>query len=1272
MTRSERTALLRQQLQQRILILDGAMGTMIQRYKLGEDEYRGTHSHGWCACSHQFADHEGDLKGNNDLLVLTQPHIIREIHAQYLEAGADILETNTFNATSVAMADYHMEHLVYDINVAAAKLAREVADEFEAKNPAKPRFVAGVIGPTSRTATISPDVNDPGFRNVTFDQLVTAYTESIQGLVDGGSDILLVETIFDTLNAKAALFAIAKFFDDHQIELPIMISGTITDESGRTLTGQTAEAFLNSMRHAYPISIGFNCALGADKLRQYVEELSSKADTYVSAHPNAGLPNPLSESGYDETPEQLAAAIRRWGEDGLLNIVGGCCGTSPAHIKAVAEAMEGLPPRRIPQVEKTCRLSGLEPLNIGKDSLFVNVGERANVTGSAKFKRLILEGKYDEALEIAKQQVETGAQIIDINMDEAMLDGEAAMVRFLNLIASEPDIARVPVMIDSSKWSIIEAGLKCVQGKSVINSISMKEGIPEFIERARLARRYGAAVVVMAFDEQGQADTQARKQEICARSYEILTKQVGFPPEDIIFDPNIFAVATGIEEHNNYAVDFIEATRWIKENLPYAKISGGVSNVSFSFRGNEPVREAIHTAFLYHAIQAGMDMGIVNAGQLGVYAEIPKDLLERVEDVLLNRRDDATERLVEFAESFKGQTKEQIEDLSWREAPVGERLTHALVKGITTYIVEDTEAARLEAARPIHVIEGPLMNGMNVVGDLFGAGKMFLPQVVKSARVMKQAVAHLIPYIEEEKKLSGEAAQAKGKIIMATVKGDVHDIGKNIVGVVLQCNNYDVVDLGVMVPAAKILQAAIDEKADIIGLSGLITPSLEEMAHVAKEMQRMGMTIPLLIGGATTSLAHTAVKIEPNYSGPVVYVKDASRGVGVCTSLLSPDLRDAYIANLKADYVAVRERHQERQSAAKRVSIEAARANGLKTNWSTPPQSPLVRGEATIPSPDKGRPGGVEAGEGYTPPVPAMLGLKTFLDYPLAEIAARIDWTPFFQAWELHGRYPRILEDEVVGVEAKKLFVDAQAMLKKIIEEKWLGASAVIGLFPANRVGDDIEIYTDESRSQIAMTYHALRQQTEKPAGKPNFCLADFIAPKDSGVKDYIGAFAVTAGIGIDAHVIEFEKNHDDYSAIMLKALADRLAEAFAELLHERVRREFWGYASDETLSNEDLIEEKYRGIRPAPGYPACPEHSEKGPLFELLKAPENAGITLTESFAMLPTAAVSGFYFAHPESTYFAVAKIDRDQVEDYARRKGWDMQTAERWLAPNLGYAS
>ncbi len=1241
MNRQERTALLHAQLQQRILILDGAMGTMIQRYKLGEEDYRGTHAHGGCACHRQFGDHPGDLKGNNDLLVLTQPHIIREIHAAYLEAGADILETNTFNATSVAMADYHMEHLVYEINVAAAKLAREVADEFETKNPAKPRFVAGVIGPTSRTATISPDVNDPGFRNVTFDQLVTAYTEAIQGLLDGGADILLVETIFDTLNAKAALFAIKKFFADHQVEVPIMISGTITDESGRTLTGQTAEAFLNSMRHADPVSIGFNCALGADKLRQYVEELSNKADTYVSAHPNAGLPNPLSESGYDETPEQMAAEIVEWARGGMLNIIGGCCGTSPAHIKAIAEAVEGLPPRRIPEIEKACRLSGLEPLNIGKDSLFVNVGERANVTGSAKFKRLILEGQYDEALEIAKQQVETGAQVIDINMDEAMLDGEAAMVRFLNLIAAEPDIAKVPVMIDSSKWSIIEAGLKCVQGKPVVNSISMKEGEAEFIERARLCRRYGAAAVVMAFDEQGQADTMARKIEICTRSYKLLTEQVGFPPEDIIFDPNIFAVATGIEEHNNYAVDFIEATRWIKHNLPYAKISGGVSNVSFSFRGNEPVREAIHTAFLYHAIQAGMDMGIVNAGQLGVYEEIPKDLLERVEDVLLNRRPDATERLVEFAESFKGTAKTQVEDLAWRDAPVRERLAHAMVRGITTYIVEDTEEARQQAERPIHVIEGPLMDGMNIVGDLFGAGKMFLPQVVKSARVMKLAVAHLIPFIEAEKAATGQASQAKGKIIMATVKGDVHDIGKNIVGVVLQCNNYDVVDLGVMVPAAKILQAAVDEKADIIGLSGLITPSLEEMTHVAKEMERLGMRQPLLIGGATTSPAHTAVKIAPHFSGPVIYVKDASRAVGVCSNLLSDDLREAYVQGVADEYVAIRERHQNRSNETKRLTLAEARANAFKPDWAA-----------------------------YVPPGPTFIGLKAFHDYPLAEIAERIDWTPFFLAWELHGRYPKILDDVVVGEEAKKLFADGQAMLKRIIAEKWLEARAVIGLFPANSIGDDIQIYTDESRSKVAMTYHTLRQQAVKSPGKPNLALADFVAPKESGVKDYLGGFAVTAGIGIDAHVAAFEKNHDDYSAIMLKALADRLAEAFAELMHERVRREFWGYAKDEALTNEDMIAEKYRGIRPAQGYPACPEHTEKGPLFELLQAPENAGITITESFAMLPTAAVSGFYFAHPESTYFALGKIGRDQVEDYAKRKGWDLATTEKWLAPVLGY--
>ena len=1241
---TDRTALLHRQLQQRILILDGAMGTMIQRYKLSEEEYRGVRIHGGCSCGRphaHFDGHPGDLKGNNDLLVLTQPDLIREIHAAYLEAGADILETNTFNATSVAMADYHMEDRVYEINAAAARLAREAADQFEAANPAKPRFVAGVLGPTSRTATISPDVNDPGFRNVTFDQLVTAYTEAVQGLLDGGADILLVETIFDTLNAKAALFAISKYFDQHGVELPIMISGTITDESGRTLTGQTAEAFLNSVRHAAPISVGFNCALGADKLRQHVEELAHKADAYVSAHPNAGLPNPLSESGYDETPEQMAAEIRGWAADGLLNIVGGCCGTTPDHIKAIAEAVSAYPPRPIPAIEKKLRLSGLEPLNIGEGSLFVNVGERTNVTGSKMFARLILNGEYDKALEVAKNQVENGAQIIDVNMDEAMLDSKAAMVRFLNLIASEPDIAKVPVMIDSSKWSVIEAGLKCVQGKPVVNSISMKEGEAEFVERARLCRRYGAAVIVMAFDEQGQADTRARKEEICARSYRLLTEQVGFPPEDIIFDPNIFAVATGIEEHNNYAVDFIEAVRWIKRNLPYAKISGGVSNVSFSFRGNEPVREAIHTAFLYHAIRAGMDMGIVNAGQLGVYQEIPKDLLERVEDVLLNRRPDATERLVEFAESFKGQTREQIEDLSWRQAAVGERLTHALVKGITTYIVEDTEEARQQAERPIHVIEGPLMDGMNVVGDLFGAGKMFLPQVVKSARVMKQAVAHLVPYIEEEKRLSGEAAQAKGKIVMATVKGDVHDIGKNIVGVVLQCNNYDVVDLGVMVPAARIMQAAVDERADIVGLSGLITPSLEEMALVAKEMERLGLSLPLLIGGATTSLAHTAVKIEPNYSGPTVYVKDASRSVGVCTSLLSPELRGDYIKRLKEDYAAVRERHRAGKSAAKRFTLEQARANGLNTDWSA-----------------------------YTPPVPAFLGLKTFRDYPLAEIAARIDWTPFFQAWELHGKYPRILDDALVGEEARKLFHDAQTMLARIIDEKWLRANAVIGLFPANRVGDDIEFYRDETRSQTVMVYHALRQQMEKPPGRPNLCLADFIAPKESGVKDYAGAFAVTAGIGIDARVAEFEKSHDDYNAILLKALADRLAEAFAELMHERVRREFWGYAQDEGLTNEQLIAEEYRGIRPAPGYPACPDHTEKGPLFELLQAPENAGITLTENFAMLPTAAVSGLYFSHPESSYFAVAKIERDQVEDYARRKGWDMATAERWLGSNLGY--
>ncbi|MES2408044.1 MAG: methionine synthase [Pseudomonadota bacterium] len=1216
-------------LKKRILILDGAMGTMIQSYKLEEADYRGS----------RFADFPHDLKGNNDLLALTQPHIIRAIHAAYLEAGADILETNSFNATSISMADYHMQDLVYELNVEAARLARSAADEYSAKTPDKPRFVAGILGPTSRTASMSPDVNDPGYRNVSFDELVIAYTEATRGLVDGGVDILMVETIFDTLNAKAALFAVEKYFDEHGLRLPIMISGTITDASGRTLSGQTTEAFLNSVRHVRPLSIGLNCALGASELRQYVEELSAKADCFVSAHPNAGLPNAFGE--YDETPAAMVDQIRPWAAAGMLNVIGGCCGTTPAHIKAIREAVETYPPRVIPEIEKKLRISGLEPFNLGKGDLFVNVGERTNVTGSKMFARLIINGQYDEALAVARTQVEAGAQIIDINMDEGMLDAEAAMVRFLNLIASEPDIARVPIMIDSSKWSIIEAGLKCVQGKCIVNSISMKEGEAEFIERAKLCRRYGAAVIVMAFDEVGQADTKTRKVEICTRAYKILTEQLDFPPEDIIFDPNIFAVATGIEEHNNYAVDFIEAVREIKRTLPFAKISGGVSNVSFSFRGNDPVREAIHTVFLYYAIQAGMDMGIVNAGQLGVYDQIPADLLAHVEDVILNRRPDATERMVEFADSVKGSAKEQVEDLSWRETPVGERLTHALVKGITTYIIEDTEEARQQAERPIHVIEGALMDGMNVVGDLFGAGKMFLPQVVKSARVMKQAVAHLIPFIEEEKLLSGVAAEAKGKIIMATVKGDVHDIGKNIVGVVLACNNYDVVDLGVMVPAAKILQAAVDEKADIIGLSGLITPSLEEMAHVAKEMERLGMKLPLLIGGATTSLAHTAVKIEPNYSGATVYVKDASRAVGVCTQLLSPDLRDDYMAEVKADYIRIRESHKGKRAQSKRATLAQARANALVTDWNA-----------------------------YTPPVPKQLGLQVFKDYPLAEIARYIDWTPFFQTWELHGRYPKILQDDVVGEEARKLFADAKAMMKRIIDENWLHANGVIGLFPANRVNDDIEIYADESRSQVAMTYHALRQQMEKPPGRPNMCLADFIAPKDSGVKDYIGAFAVTSGLDMDERVAAYEKNLDDYNAILFKSLADRFAEAFAECMHARVRREFWGYASDETLSDEELIDEKYRGIRPAPGYPACPEHSEKAPLFELLHATENTGMQLTESYAMLPASSVSGFYFSHPESSYFAVAKIDRDQLEDYAQRKDWDIATAERWLAPNLGY--
>ncbi len=1221
-----------QLLTQRILVLDGAMGTMIQSYKLEEDDYRGE----------RFANHGCDVKGNNDLLSLTQPKIISDIHRAYFEAGADIVETNTFNGTSIAMADYQMESLVYELNKESATIARKVADEFTLAEPEKPRFVAGVLGPTNRTASISPDVNNPGYRNVSYDELVESYLEAIAGLVDGGSDLLLVETIFDTLNAKAALFAIQTYFEQHDIELPIMISGTITDASGRTLSGQTGEAFWNSLAHTNPMSIGLNCALGAEQLRQYIEELSGKATCNISAHANAGLPNEFGE--YDESPEVMAVQMKEWAESGFLNIVGGCCGTSPAHIKAIAQAVEGIKPRVPVEDNHHCRLSGLEPFNISADSLYVNVGERTNVTGSARFARLIKEGDYDTALDVARQQVESGAPIIDINMDEGMLDSKEAMITFLNLIASEPDISRVPIMIDSSKWEVIEAGLKCIQGKGIVNSISMKEGEEKFIEQARLVRRYGAAVIVMAFDEVGQADTRERKVEICQRSYKILTEKVGFPPEDIIFDPNIFAIATGIEEHNNYAVDFIEAVKDIKATLPYAMISGGVSNVSFSFRGNNPIREAIHAVFLYHAIKAGMDMGIVNAGQLAIYDDLPEELRELVEDVVLNRRDDATERLLDVADKYKGdgsKTAEKVEDLEWRSWPVEKRLEHALVKGITEYIEDDTELARQNAEKPLHVIEGPLMDGMNVVGDLFGAGKMFLPQVVKSARVMKKAVAYLMPFIEDEKE-EGDESKNNGKILMATVKGDVHDIGKNIVGVVLQCNNFEIIDLGVMVPAAKILEVAKAEKVDIIGLSGLITPSLDEMVHMAKEMERLGFEIPLMIGGATTSLIHTAVKIEQNYHGCSVYVKDASRAVGVAQSLVGKDTRDDFIAKVKADYADKRARHKGRKSSRKQLTIADARANKTKIDWAN-----------------------------YQPTVPGKLGIQTLDNYPLEELVDRIDWTPFFQSWELAGKFPRILEDEVVGEHATNLFKDAQKMLKQIVDEKWLTARAVFGMFPANTVNDDdMEVYTDETRSNVLMTLHSLRQQTERPPGRPNAALADFLAPKDSGVNDYIGSFAVTAGIGIDEHVARFEADHDDYQSIMLKALADRLAEAFAERLHELVRKEYWGYVSDETLDNEDLINEKYQGIRPAPGYPACPDHTEKALLWDLLNPVENAGMTITESFAMLPTAAVSGFYFAHPESRYYGLGKIDQDQVEDYAKRKGWDMPTAERWLGPALSY--
>jgi len=1220
--------LFKQQLSQRILFLDGAMGTMIQSYKLDEKDYRGT----------RFAHWDTDLKGNNDLLSLTQPDIIMAIHSAYFEAGSDIVETNTFNATSIAMADYRMESLAYEINLESARLAKQAANEYTQKTPQKPRFVAGVLGPTNRTASMSPDVNDPGFRNISFDQLVDAYTEATRGLIDGGADIILIETIFDTLNAKAAIFAVETYFELIGYTLPVMISGTITDASGRTLSGQTVAAFWNSLKHIKPISFGFNCALGAKELRQYIAELSNISDTHVSAHPNAGLPNEFGE--YDESPEAMAKEIADWGNNGYLNIIGGCCGTSPAHIKAIVDALQNCIPRTLPEIEKKCRLAGLEPMSIGSETLFVNVGERTNVTGSAAFKRLIIEGNFEEALDVAKQQVENGAQIIDINMDEGMLESKDAMVRFLMLIAAEPDIAKVPIMLDSSKWDILEAGLKCIQGKGIVNSISLKEGEAAFIKHAKLVYRYGAAVIVMAFDEEGQADTQARKVEICQRAYKILTEQVNFPPEDIIFDPNIFAVATGIDEHNNYGLDFIEATREIKRTLPHALISGGVSNVSFSFRGNNPVREAIHAVFLYHAIQAGMSMGIVNAGQLAIYADIPEDLRDAVEAVILNTHDGSgTEKLLELAEKYRGDgTSNEVkkEDLEWRNWTVNKRLEHALIKGITDYIDEDTEQARLEAERPLHVIEGALMDGMNVVGDLFGAGKMFLPQVVKSARVMKKAVAYLMPFMEADK-VGGER-QTNGKILMATVKGDVHDIGKNIVGVVLQCNNYDVIDLGVMVSAEKILQTARLENVDIIGLSGLITPSLDEMVHVAKEMQRQGFTIPLMIGGATTSRAHTAVKIEPHYQGATVYVTDASRGVGVASNLLSADLKEGFIKSIHAEYEEVRERHKGREAKTKQHSIEDARGNKF------------IGGTQLIPV------------------KPSFLGTKVLEHFPLETLVKYIDWTPFFQTWEMAGSYPKILDDIVVGVEARKLFDDAQLMLQQIIKEEWLSAKAVFGFFPANSETDDVIIYSDEHRQQRIETLHHLRQQNIKAPGRPNFCLSDFIAPKDSGVADYIGAFAVTTGIGIEQKLQQFADDHDDYSAIMLKALADRLAEAFAEYLHLVVRKDYWGYAIDETLDSEQLINEAYKGIRPAPGYPACPDHTEKAKLFELLNVTENTGIELTESYAMYPASAVSGWYFSHPESQYFNVGKIDKDQLYDYAQRKGLEVAVAERWLAAHL----
>ncbi|MFA0379749.1 methionine synthase [Vibrio sp. 10N.222.54.A3] len=1212
-------------LKQRILLIDGGMGTMIQDYKLEEQDYRGE----------RFADWHSDLKGNNDLLVLTQSKLIKDIHMEYLEAGADILETNTFNATTIAMADYDMESLSEEINFAAAKLAREAADEWTAKTPDKPRFVAGVLGPTNRTCSISPDVNDPGYRNVSFDELVEAYSESTRALIKGGSDLILIETIFDTLNAKACAFAVESVFEEVGISLPVMISGTITDASGRTLSGQTTEAFYNALRHVKPISFGLNCALGPDELREYVGEMSRISECNVSAHPNAGLPNAFGE--YDLSPEDMAEHVKEWAESGFLNLIGGCCGTTPEHIREMAEAVEGVTPRQLPDLPVSCRLSGLEPLTIAKESLFVNVGERTNVTGSARFKRLIKEELYDEALSVAREQVENGAQIIDINMDEGMLDAEACMVKFLNLCASEPEISKVPVMVDSSKWEVIEAGLKCIQGKGIVNSISLKEGKEKFVEQAKLVRRYGAAVIVMAFDEVGQADTRERKVEICTNAYNILVDEVGFPPEDIIFDPNIFAVATGIDEHNNYAVDFIEAVGDIKRDLPHAMISGGVSNVSFSFRGNNYVREAIHAVFLYHCFKNGMDMGIVNAGQLEIYDNVPEDLRDAVEDVVLNRRDDSTERLLDMATEYLERAVGKVEDksaLEWRTWPVEKRLEHSLVKGITDFIVEDTEEARVNASRPIEVIEGPLMDGMNVVGDLFGEGKMFLPQVVKSARVMKQAVAHLEPFINASK----EVGATNGKILLATVKGDVHDIGKNIVGVVLQCNNYEIIDLGVMVSCEKILKVAKEENVDIIGLSGLITPSLDEMVHVAKEMERQGFKLPLLIGGATTSKAHTAVKIEQNYSEPVVYVNNASRAVGVCTSLLSDELKPAFVEKLDIDYDRVRDQHNRKKPRTKPVTLERARANKVAIDW-----------------------------DAYTPPAPAKPGVHIFNDFDVATLRQYIDWTPFFMTWSLVGKYPAILDHEEVGEEAKRLFKDANDLLDRVEKEKLLEARGMCAMFPANSVGDDIEVYTDESRTEVLKVLHNLRQQTEKPKGF-NYCLSDYIAPKESGKADWIGGFAVTGGIGERELADEYKANGDDYNAIMIQAVADRLAEAFAEYLHKEVRKDIWGYSPDEDLSNDDLIREKYQGIRPAPGYPACPEHTEKGTLWELMDVEKAIDMSLTTSYAMWPGASVSGMYFSHPDARYFAIAQIQQDQVDSYADRKGWDMLEAEKWLGPNI----